>query len=85
MKFIIKVIVAFVIIALLTLLVLYYLDSKQGFQTEPAEIVEDIKTAGESAGQAIGSFLEDSGIKDGAASLLEQGAELLSATPKPES
>ena len=84
MKFIFKVIIAFAIVAVLTVLVLYYLDTKQGFETKPAEILEDIKDAGQTAGQAIDGFLEDSGIKDGAADLLQQGAELLANTPKPE-
>lgn len=84
MKFIFKVIIAFAIVALLTLLVLYYLDSKQGFETKPADILEDLKDAGQTAGQTIDGFLEDSGIKDGAASLLEQGASMLKNTPAPE-
>ncbi|MDD3919882.1 MAG: hypothetical protein PHO41_01705 [Eubacteriales bacterium] len=83
MKFIFKVIIAFVIIALLTLLVLYYLDTKQGFETKPAEILDDIKDAGKTAGESIDGFLEDTGIKDGAASLLQQGADMLAHTPEP--
>lgn len=84
MKLILKVVVVFVVVALLLLLALSYLEKKQGLDTPASEILQDIKAAGEDAAQSAGEFLEESGIKKGAADLLAQGASLLNGSPAPE-
>lgn len=84
MKLILKVIVVFVVVALLLLLVLSYLEKKQGLDTPASEILQDIKTAGEDAAQSADEFLDETGIKKGAADLLSQGAALLHGSPAPD-
>jgi len=85
MKLILKVVVVFVVVALLLLLVFSYLEKRE--DNSASAILDDLKTAGQEAVDNVGDFLEDSGIKQGAADLLRQGAELVKGedeTPQPE-
>ena len=75
MRLILKVVVIFAVVALLLLLVLAYLENRE--DNSPNAILDDLKDAGKQAVDDVGQFLEDSGIKQGAADLLGQGAALL--------
>ena len=76
MKLVLKVVVIFIVVALLLLLVFAYLEKRE--DNSATAILDDLKAAGQQAVDGVGDFIEDSGIKEGAASLLEKGADLVS-------
>lgn len=89
MRLILKVVITFVIVALLALLVLVYLEQKDGLNTSPSDVWADVKDVGKSIGDSVGGFFESSGIKEGTADLLEQGADAIrgdgeDSSPAPE-
>lgn len=78
MKFILKLVIGFAVVAFLTLLVFVYLEKKDGIHTSPSEILDDVKDVGKQAGDAVKDFVEDSGLKAGAQDLIDKGLGLIS-------
>lgn len=70
--------------ALLFLLALSYLERGKVGDKPATDTLADIKDASKEMGDSIHTFLDESGIKEGTAALLEEGARRLRATPKPE-
>jgi len=82
MKLVLKVVVVFIVVALLLLLVFAYLEKRE--DNSATAILDDLKNAGQQAVDGVGEFLEDSGIKEGAATLLEKGADLVGGQEETE-
>lgn len=82
MKLIFKVVVIFVVVAFLLLLVLSWLEKRE--DNSPSAILGDLKDAGKQAVDDVGDFLTESGVKEGAADLLEKGADLIGGEKSPE-
>ncbi|MDR1620628.1 MAG: hypothetical protein LBS18_08225 [Clostridiales bacterium] len=84
MKSFLKIVILLVIAALLVLVLLSYLEKRGIIDTSASSVLSDIKDAGEQAGDSVSDFLDESGIKDGTADLLEQGAALIRGSAAPE-
>ncbi len=80
MRLILKVIIVFVVVALLLLVVLAWLENREN--NSPSAILDDLKDAGKDAIEDVDDFLHSSGIKQGAADLLDKGADLLKPSPE---
>lgn len=77
MRLVLKVTIGFIVVALLLLLVLSYLEQRDGLQTSPTAILDELKQAGQSVANSIGEFAEESGLRQGAADLLQKGSDWL--------
>lgn len=76
MKTILKVFASVLAVALIVLLVFSYLE--KGQEEQPfTDILGEVKDAGRQAGESLDDFLDESGIKEGAADLLEKGADMI--------
>ena len=91
MKFIFRLIGVLVVLLILLMAVLTYLDSKDLLEGKLEHLISNLRVLGKEAWQEILVFMQDSGIAEDAAGLLDQGAEYLrdsidpNATSKPGS
>jgi len=81
MRWILKLVVGFIVIAFLTLMVFVYLERKDGLNTSPTEILNDLKDAGGKAVDGVvdgvKGFLSRPDVQQGADKLLDKGKGLL--------
>ncbi len=84
MKKFLKGILTLFIVALVVLLGLAYFEKEHGLDVPASSLLLEIKVAFEGVTKSADAFLQESGIKEDTAALLEKGAELLKATPAPE-
>lgn len=84
MKKLLKGILTLFIVALVVLLGLAYFEKEHGLNVPASSLLLEIKVAFEDVTKSADVFLQESGIKEDTAALLEKGAELLKATPAPE-
>ena len=56
--------------------------ARAGAETPYTDILDEIKDAGKQAGDSLNEFLDESGIKESAADILEKGAELIRESNK---
>lgn len=91
MKFIFRLIGILVVLIILLMAVLTYLDSKALLSGKLERLISSLRVLGKQAWDEILLFMQDSGIAEDAAGLLDQGAEYLldsidpNATSKPGS
>lgn len=84
MKKLLKGILTLFIVALVVLLGLAYFEKEHGLNVPASSLLLEIKVAFEDVTKSADVFLQESGIKEDTAELLEKGAELLKTTPAPE-
>lgn len=77
MKFVFRLIGVLVVLLILLMAVLTYLDSKDLLSGKLEHLVGTLRVLGKEAWQEILAFMQDSGIAEDAAGLLDQGAEYL--------
>ncbi len=87
MKFIFRLIGIIVVLLILVMAVLSYLDSKDLLSGKLERLISSLRQLGKEAWQEIRYFMDDSGIAEDAADLLDQGADFLreSTDPHPTS
>jgi len=77
MKFIFRLIGVLVVLLILLMAVLSYLDSKDLLSGKLERLISSLRVLGKEAWQEILYFMQNSGIAEDAAGLLDQGAEYL--------
>ncbi len=83
MKFIFRLIGILVVLLILMMAVLSYLDSKDLLSGKLDNYVSSLRVLGKAAWQETLVFMQDSGIAEDAAGLLDQGADYLRDTVEP--
>ena len=83
MKFIFRLIGILVVLLILLMAVLTYLDSKDLLSGKLERLISNLRILGKQAWQEILYFMQDSGIAEDAAGLLDQGANYLRDTIEP--
>lgn len=83
MKFIFRLIGVLVVLLILLMAVLTYLDSKDLLEGKLERLISNLRVLGKEAWQEILVFMQDSGIAEDAAGLLDQGANYLRDTVAP--
>ncbi len=83
MKFIFRLIGILVVLLILLMAVLTYLDSKDLLSGKLERLISNLRVLGLEAWQEILVFMQDSGIAEDAAGLLDQGADYLRDTVDP--
>jgi len=83
MKFIFRLIGVLVVLLILLMAVLTYLDSKDLLSGKLERLIGNLRVLGMEAWQEILVFMQDSGIAEDAAGLLDQGANYLRDTVEP--
>ena len=83
MKFIFRLIGVIVVLLILLMAVLTYLDSKDLLSGKLERLIGNLRVLGKQAWQEILYFMQDSGIAEDAAGLLDQGANYLRDTVDP--
>ena len=83
MKFIFRLIGIIVVLIILIMAVLTYLDSKALLSGKLERLIGNLRVLGKEAWQEIINFMQDSGIAEDAAGLLDQGANYLRDTVEP--
>lgn len=83
MKFIFRLIGILVVLLILLMAVLTYLDSKDLLSGKLERLIGNLRVLGRQAWQEILYFMQDSGIAEDAAGLLDQGANYLRDTVEP--
>lgn len=83
MKFIFRLIGILVVLLILLMAVLTYLDSKDLLSGKLEQLISRLRVLGKEAWQEILIFMQDSGIAEDAAGLLDQGANYLRDTVDP--
>ncbi|HAX40915.1 MAG TPA: hypothetical protein DCY10_08585 [Clostridiales bacterium] len=83
MKFIFRLIGILVVLLILLLAVLSYLDSKDLLSGKLGRLISSLRVLGKQAWDEILLFMQDSGIAEDAADLLDQGANYLRDTVEP--
>ena len=83
MKFIFRLIGILVVLLILLMAVLTYLDSKDLLSGKLDTLVSKLRVLGKEAWQEILVFMQDSGIAEDAAGILDQGADYLRDTVEP--
>ena len=83
MKFIFRLIGILVVLLILLMAVLSYLDSKDLLSGKLERLIGNLRVLGLQAWQEILLFMQDSGIAEDAAGLLDQGADYLRDTVDP--
>ena len=83
MKFIFRLIGILVVLLILLMAVLSYLDSKDLLSGKLERLIGNLRVLGLQAWQEILLFMQDSGIAEDAAGLLDQGANYLRDTVDP--
>ncbi len=77
MKFIFRLIGILVVLLILLMAVLTYLDSKDLLSGKLGRLISNLRVLGRQAWQEVLLFMQDSGIAEDAAGLLDQGANYL--------
>lgn len=85
MKFIFRLIGILVVLLILLMAVLTYLDSKDLLSGKLEHLISTLRVLGKEAWVEIRLFMDDSGIAEDAAGLLDQGAEYLRENVEPHS
>ncbi len=83
MKFIFRLIGVLLVLLILLMAVLTYLDSKDLLSGKLERLIGNLRVLGKQAWQEILLFMQDSGIAEDAAGLLDQGADYLRDTVEP--
>ncbi|MBA4347825.1 MAG: hypothetical protein C0413_03120 [Clostridiales bacterium] len=83
MKFIFRLIGVLVVLLILLMAVLTYLDSKDLLSGKLERLISNLRVLAKQAWQEILFFMQDSGIAEDAAGLLDQGANYLRDTVEP--
>ena len=83
MKFIFRLIGVLVVLLILLMAVLTYLDSKDLLSGKLDTLVSKLRVLGKEAWQEILVFMQDSGIAEDAAGILDEGANYLRDTVEP--
>ena len=83
MKFIFRLIGVIVVLLILLMAVLTYLDSKDLLSGKLERLISSLRVLGKQAWQEILYFMQDSGIAEDAAGLLDQGADFLRESVEP--
>ena len=83
MKFIFRLIGVLVVLLILLMAVLTYLDGKDLLSGKLERLIGNLRILGRQAWQEILYFMQDSGIAEDAAGLLDQGADYLRDTIEP--
>jgi len=83
MKFIFRLIGVLVVLLILLMAVLTYLDGKDLLEGKLERLISNLRVLGKEAWQEILVFMQDSGIAEDAAGLLDQGADYLRDTVEP--
>ena len=83
MKFIFRLIGVLVVLLILLMAVLTYLDGKGLLEGKLERLISNLRVLGKEAWQEILVFMQDSGIAEDAAGLLDQGANYLRDTVEP--
>lgn len=83
MKFIFRLIGILVVLIILLMAVLSYLDSKDLLSGKLERLIGSLRVLGKEAWDEIRLFMEDSGIAEDAAGLLDQGADYLRESVEP--
>ena len=83
MKFIFRLIGILVVLLILLMAVLSYLDSKDLLSGKLERLIGNLRVLGLQAWQEVLLFMQDSGIAEDAAGLLDQGANYLRDTVDP--
>jgi hypothetical protein len=83
MKFIFRLIGVLVVLLILLMAVLTYLDSKALLSGKLERLIGNLRVLGREAWKEILLFMQDSGIAEDAAGLLDQGANYLRDTVEP--
>ena len=83
MKFIFRLIGILVVLLILLMAVLTYLDSKDLLSGKLERLIGNLRVLGKQAWQEVLLFMQDSGIAEDAAGLLDQGANYLRDTVEP--
>jgi hypothetical protein len=83
MKFIFRLIGILLVLLILLMAVLTYLDSKDLLSGKLERLIGNLRVLGKQAWQEILLFMQDSGIAEDAAGLLDQGADYLRDTVEP--
>ena len=83
MKFIFRLIGVIVVLLILLLAVLTYLDSKDLLSGKLERLIGSLRILGKQAWSEILLFMQDSGIAEDAAGLLDDGANYLRDTVEP--
>ena len=83
MKFIFRLIGVLLVLLILLMAVLTYLDSKDLLSGKLERLIGNLRVLGKEAWQEILLFMQDSGIAEDAAGLLDQGADYLRDTVEP--
>lgn len=83
MKFIFRLIGILVVLLILLMAVLSYLDSKDLLSGKLDRLIGNLRVLGLQAWQEVLLFMQDSGIAEDAAGLLDQGANYLRDTVDP--
>ncbi|MEA4914621.1 MAG: hypothetical protein VB061_08635 [Christensenella sp.] len=83
MKFIFRLIGVLVVLLILLMAVLTYMDGKDLLSGKLERLIGNLRILGKQAWQEILYFMQDSGIAEDAAGLLDQGADYLRDTVEP--
>ena len=83
MKFVFRLIGILVVIIIVLMAVLSYLDSKDLLNGKLERLISSLRELGKQAWQEIVLFMQDSGIAEDAAGLLDQGADYLRESIEP--
>ena len=83
MKFIFRLIGILVVLLILLMAVLMYMDSKDLLSGKLEHLIGILRVLGKEAWQEILVFMQDSGIAEDAAGLLDSGADYLRDTVEP--
>ena len=83
MKFIFRLIGILLVLLILLMAVLTYLDTKDLLSGKLERLIGNLRVLGKQAWQEILLFMQDSGIAEDAAGLLDQGADYLRDTVDP--
>ncbi len=83
MKLVFRLIGILVVIIIIVMAVLSYLDSKDLLSGKLERLIGSLRVLGKQAWQEIVLFMQDSGIAEDAAGLLDQGADYLRESIEP--
>ncbi len=81
MKLLLKIFAAFAVIGLVVLLVLSYLETEHGWESNATEVLKSIEAVITDAAQAADEFLDSSGLKAGAEHVFNEAVALVNPTP----
>lgn len=81
MKLLLKILAAFAVIGLLLLLVLSYLETEHGWESNATEVLRSVEAAITNAAQAADEFLDSTGLKAGAEHVFDQAVAFINPTP----